>query len=161
MTFKLYDGANSSSVVWSETQKLSVYQGRFQALLGSSSTAKVSALAVAIKNADDLYLGISLETSGGPVSLANRQRFLPVPYATWSTSAAKFTVADTLNVSGNTTLSGTVAAKSTLAVAGKSTLTGAVDAKSTLGVAGKTTLNGDVDVTGTKKLSFGSLSCSN
>jgi hypothetical protein len=101
MTFRVYDG---STEVWSETQNVQVYAGRFSVLLGSTSAQKATALETAIDNADDLYLGITLATDAGDVALTNRQRFTPAPMALWTTAATNFKVAGQVN--GGLTVSG-------------------------------------------------------
>jgi hypothetical protein len=90
MVFRVYDG---SSEVWSETQAVQVYAGRFSVLLGSTTLVSAKNLETAINNADDLYLGITLKTDQGDVVLTNRQRFTPAPFALWSTAATNFKVA--------------------------------------------------------------------
>ena len=91
MTFTVYDGADD---VWSETQHVSVYAGRFSVMLGA--TAGGASLSQVVGGADDLYLEIGLDTNGdeegGEVTLANRQRFLPAPFALWTTAATNFRV---------------------------------------------------------------------
>ena len=90
MQFRVFDG---NTEVWTETQSVQVFAGRFSVLLGSTTPASAQALATAIGNADDLYLGITLKSPDGDVVLTNRQRFTPAPFSLWTTAAANFKVA--------------------------------------------------------------------
>jgi hypothetical protein len=98
MKFDLYDEDDSGTVAWTETQTVTVYGGRFSVLLGSTSGASVTALTALLTKADDITLSITLDPQGDNVMLANRQRFLPVPLALWSTASTDFTVGNTLTV---------------------------------------------------------------
>ncbi|MBM4372323.1 MAG: hypothetical protein FJ098_11755 [Deltaproteobacteria bacterium] len=84
MTFSLYDGSGAAAAAWTETLPVTVYGGRFSAVLGNSSQASASALAEVVRKADDLYLGITILEDGAAIPLGNRQRFLPLPYTHWS-----------------------------------------------------------------------------
>jgi len=96
MRFDLYDGAGSSSSVWNETLMVQVHNGAFSVMLGSSSAASVTNLTQVLTSADDVYLSIALDPAGANVALTNKQRFLPVPYAMWSTSSTDFTVGNSV-----------------------------------------------------------------
>jgi len=91
MTFKIYD-ADVVDPIWTETQVVSVYGGRFSVLLGSSDPPSGAALRDAITNADDLYLEIVLKEGVTEIPLSNKQRFLPVPYALWTTASTDFVI---------------------------------------------------------------------
>jgi hypothetical protein len=118
MTFRIFDGAGASTAAWTEVLPVEIYAGRFQALLGSTSTTSGTNLAKAINNADDLYLGVSVTTGTGEVPLSNRQRFLPVPYAMWSTAATDFKVGKNLTVDGTAGVSGALTVGGTAGVTG-------------------------------------------
>ncbi|MBM4372322.1 MAG: hypothetical protein FJ098_11750, partial [Deltaproteobacteria bacterium] len=96
LTFQLYDGADAATPVWTEELAVPVYAGRFTALLGSSSGVSVTSLTETVRDADDLHLAILIEDGEQQVPLSNRQRFMPLPYALWSTSATDFRVAGTV-----------------------------------------------------------------
>jgi len=101
MTFRVYDG---NTEVWSETQTVQVFSGRFSVLLGSTTAQSAKNLETTIDNADDLSLGITLSSDGADVVLTNRQRFTPAPMALWTTAAANFKVAGEVN--GGLTING-------------------------------------------------------
>jgi hypothetical protein len=117
MTFKVYDGALASTPAWTEVLPVEVYAGRFQALLGSTSTTSGTNLAQAINNADDLYLGVSVTTGTGEVPLSNRQRFLPVPYSMWTTASTNFKV-NAIDAPSGTTMCVNCVAKNGVQVGG-------------------------------------------
>jgi hypothetical protein len=97
MTFELYDGgAEDATLAWSEVLQVPVYAGRFSVLLGSSSSGSVADLTQVVRDADDLHLAILVTDGDVAVPLSNRQRFVPLPYALWSTSATDFQVAGTV-----------------------------------------------------------------
>jgi hypothetical protein len=98
MTFSIFDGAAATTAVWTERQTVNVYAGRFMALLGSTTANSATNLAKAITDADNLYLSVTLNNPSGDVALSNRQRFLPVPFALWTTAAADFKVGRNLTV---------------------------------------------------------------
>ncbi len=100
MVFRLFDGATAANPVWEEEQTVTVYAGRFSVLLGSTTAQSASSLATALTAADDQYLGITLLTEAGDTPLGNRQRFVPVPYALWTTAATSFRVNGKLSVYG-------------------------------------------------------------
>jgi len=126
MTFKLYDAAASNTVVWRETQVVPVSAGRFSVLLGEceglGATARCpmgddnSAVHISdiVRRADDIYLAIDLDAGSGPVSLQNRKRWVPVPYARLATHAADFEVANKLTVKGTLAAQGAIEAQAIL-----------------------------------------------
>ncbi len=118
MTFSLFDGSAATTAAWTEKQTVNVFGGRFLALLGSTTADSATNLAKAISNADDLYLMVTLTTGSGDVPLSNRQRFLPVPYALWTTAATDFKVGHNLTVGGAATITGTLIANGDVAVIG-------------------------------------------
>ena len=120
--FRIFDGKDAQNPVWEEQLTVQVYHGRFTALLGSSSPESSANLAKVINNADDLYLGIGVVTSSGEVQLSNRQRFLPVPYALWTTASTDFKVGHDLTVSHNISAGGDASVGGALSVAGNTTL---------------------------------------
>ena len=96
MVFRLYDG-ESGPEVWSESQTVPVYGGNFAVLFGSTSAASSNLLQTAVTNADDLYLEIELITANGTVPLTGRQRFVPVPYSLWTSTATNLKVSGAEN----------------------------------------------------------------
>jgi len=133
MTFRLHDEADT--LVFEEAQQVEVYQGRFSVLLGSTGEQAVQTLGLAVSNADELYLSIGLTQGDGPeVPLGNRQRFLPVPYALWSTASTDFSVGRNLSVAGH-------AEAGTLGVSGQASV-------ATLGVLEGAEIGGDLHADG-------------
>ena len=103
MTFRIYDGLESEQPSWTEAQSVTVYAGRFSVLLGATTTQSSQTLTQIVTNADELYLAVALAQEEGEIQLANRQRFLPAPFALWamsSASAANFHVGRKLTVAG-------------------------------------------------------------
>ena len=97
--FRIFDGKTSTESVWDESLNVTAYNGKFTALLGSTTTAKAKALTKVITDADDLYLGVAVvKTDNSEIALSNRQRFLPVPYAVWTTASTDFKVGHDLTV---------------------------------------------------------------
>ncbi len=91
MKFELFDGATTLASAWNEIQGVTVYAGRFSVMLGSTSAASVSALEGKVKGADDLYLAVSIKSGNDWITLSGKQRFLPTPYAVWSTASTNLT----------------------------------------------------------------------
>lgn len=110
MTFSIFDGATAVTAVWTERQTVNVHAGRFMALLGSTTANSATNLAKAITDADNLYLSVTLNNPSGDVALSNRQRFLPVPFALWSTAAADFKVGRNLTVATDISAGGNITA---------------------------------------------------
>jgi len=79
MAFALYDGLNATSSAWSETQSVTVQDGRFHVLLGDST-----AITPADVDVTDLYLGVTVATDDEMVRVA----LSSVPYALRATEAA-------------------------------------------------------------------------
>ncbi|MFT5433701.1 MAG: hypothetical protein ACI9OJ_004409, partial [Myxococcota bacterium] len=106
MRFTIYDGDGAEAdVLWTEQQAVTVYQGRFEALLGSTTAAKEAQLATAVTFADDMQLQVAVKDNEGVwVEMAQRQRFLPSPFAGVARAAANLTVANILTVVGKTFL---------------------------------------------------------
>jgi len=126
--FDLYQDATGGNVVWTETQTVNLYNGRFSVGLGSGTS-----LTSTILDAEKLYLAMTIvetDAQGNAVeiALAGRQAIEPAPFAAWSANSADFNVAGALTVAGN-------AQVNTLGV------TGAATVGSTLGVSGKATLD--------------------
>lgn len=106
MGFRLYDGATATNPAWSETLSVPLYEGRFSVILGSSSAQSVVDLSRVISQADDVYLEVVIDPDGAATVLNGRQRFLPVPYAIWTTAATDFSVGRKLTVNGGAEIHG-------------------------------------------------------
>lgn len=104
LRFSLYDAPDAAAnLLWTQDLKVPVYAGHFTAVLGSLDDAKAAALTTTVTSAKELYLGIDIvldKEKDTLVKLSNRQRFLPAPYALWTTAATNFTVASGLTVGG-------------------------------------------------------------
>jgi hypothetical protein len=125
LTFELYPDPTSTSALWSETRSVEFVTGAFNVDLGdctSATSCPKGNLSSAIgTSTPSLYL--SMKVAGN--ALAGRQRLLSTPYAqnaAWASSASSATtaanaqrgtpglefLADSLRVSGATTLLGSV-----------------------------------------------------
>lgn len=160
--FELYDAAGGGSVVWSETQAVNIYNGRFSVGLGTASS-----LTNTILDAEKIWLAMTIidtDAQGNAieVELAGRQAIEPAPFAAWSANSADFNVGGNLdvagaaNITGNANVTGQVNAASASITgqvgAGSASITGAaalgsltVDSTTTLGNgynADKTAING-------------------
>lgn len=124
MTFTLQKlSSGSLSTVWTETQTVTVYSGRFAALLGGTSTTSVNNLTAVVTSGADLYLSITLNSGSGDVALSKPQRFYPAALAQWTTAATNFDVSGTLtaanlSVTGNLTVGGVLNLGGDLVVGG-------------------------------------------
>ena len=142
--FDLYQVSTGGTAVWTETQTVNLYNGRFSVGLGSATS-----LTSTILDAEKLYLAMTIidaDSQGNPieVELSGRQSIEPAPFAAWAANSADFNVDGALDVAGNAqvgSLDVTGAANAgSLGVTGPSTLTGIVSAKSDLNVDGNTQL---------------------
>ena len=110
--FRVFDGKAATKPVWDEILDVTAYNGKFTALLGSSDTAHAQDLTKVITDADDLYLGVSIvKADSTEIALSNRQRFLPVPYAMWTTASTDFKVGHDLTVGNDLSVNGTTVLK--------------------------------------------------
>ena len=91
MRFSLYDG-DAEEPCWTETQTVGVYAGRFSVLLGASSVQSVQLLSARLQAADDLEMEVAVQSGVEWIQLANRQKFLPLPYTMWATSGSDLVV---------------------------------------------------------------------
>lgn len=103
MTFSVYDSASGGTALWSETQTVSIYKGAFGVLLGSK--AGTTALSAAVESASALWVGVKLTTSTGDVTLNNRKRIVPVPYAMITTAATGASVGGQFALESNVSMS--------------------------------------------------------
>ncbi len=106
--FDLYQDATGGTVVWTETQAVNLYNGRFSVGLGSASS-----LTNTILDAEKLYLAMTVietDAQGNSVEieLSGRQAIEPAPFAAWAGNSADFTVSGELGVAGNATIGGDV-----------------------------------------------------
>jgi hypothetical protein len=87
-TFAIYDAPSGGTTLWTETKSITVTNGIFQTLLGSST-----ALPASIDfNTDNIYLGINFNSDG---EMSPRVRFAAVPQAFNAQKVAGLTVTDT------------------------------------------------------------------
>lgn len=87
-TFRIYDVSTAGTHIWTETKTITVTNGIFQTLLGSST-----ALPGSIDfNTQELYLGINFNSDG---EMAPRVRFAAVPYAFNAAKVSGLTVTNT------------------------------------------------------------------
>ena len=99
--FDLYQDATGGNVVWTETQTVNLYNGRFSVGLGSASS-----LTATILDAEKLYLSMTIvetDAQGNSVEieLSGRQSIEPAPFAAWAANSADFNVAGDLTVAGD------------------------------------------------------------
>jgi hypothetical protein len=114
--FDLWNAATGGASVWSETQTVNLYNGRFSVGLGSSTS-----LTATILDAEKVWLSMTVidsDSQGNPVEieLSGRQSIEPAPFAAWSMNSADFNVAGNLDVVGDVELDGklTILNKTTL-----------------------------------------------
>lgn len=86
--FTIYDAASGGTTLWTETKSVTVTNGIFQTLLGSSTTLPASI----DFNTDNIYLGINFNSDG---EMSPRVRFAAVPQAFNAQKVAGLTVTDT------------------------------------------------------------------
>ena len=106
MGFRLYDSPSATTAHWSEDLDVDFYEGRFSVILGSSSAQSVSDLTQVINSLDKIYLEVVIDPDGEATVLNGRQRFLPVPFAIWTTAATNFNVSQKLSVQGGAEING-------------------------------------------------------
>ncbi len=149
MVFRIHDEADA--LVFEEAQEVQVFQGRFSVLLGSTGPDPLAALTAAVTDADQLFLSVALRRGDDAETLlSNRQRFLPVPYALWTTASTDLRVGNTLNVAGHTD-SGTLgvsgqASVGSLGVLDDAVVGGGLSAGGDLRAAAALSSGGDVTV---------------
>ena len=83
VTFNLYEVPVDGAALWSETQNISVNQGRFSVLLGSVDPEN-NPLPFYIFKDGDIYIGIKVEDDD---EMTPRQQIVSVPYAMHSANA--------------------------------------------------------------------------
>ncbi len=81
MRVEIYDSAQDGNKLWEESQSVSVYNGSFRVILGSTSESSANSLADVIRNSNELYLQIVLSRNGTEIPLNNRQLLLALPYS--------------------------------------------------------------------------------
>ena len=109
MRFQLYDTPTGGSPVWSETQSVSVYNGRFSVGIGKGTkdAGITRTFDEVILDAEKLFLSIEIEDASGTyVALSGRQALEAAPYAAWAGQGADFDVKGTLTVSEGAAVAG-------------------------------------------------------
>jgi len=107
VTFRLWDGDTER---FSEQQTVSVFAGRFNAVIGGSGATASDALATALRNADDLELEVAIDDAGVERVLSNRKPLTVAPYALVSRGlvapevGGRFVVESTLVVSDDSSV---------------------------------------------------------
>jgi len=106
LTFDLYEASSGGDSVFTEQHTdVNVYQGQFSVLLGSTATAKATALQTLFEDAEPLYVGVTLDTSSGTVALEGRKAILPVPHAVVATGMVGDQNGSPLTIAGNSATS--------------------------------------------------------
>ena len=108
LKFELFQQSAGGAPIWTETQDVNLYNGRFSVGLGA-----VSSLTTTILDAEKLYLAVTIIEDDGmgnltEVALSGRQAIEPAPHAAWSGHSANFKVANSLKV-GDTSVPATAA----------------------------------------------------
>ena len=85
---ELWDAATGGNSVWTETQTVNLYNGRFSVGLGSATS-----LTSTILDAEKIRLSMTVidtDSQGNPVEveLSGRQAIEPAPFAAWSMNSA-------------------------------------------------------------------------
>lgn len=105
--FDLYRSSDAAATsVWSETQTVQLYGGKFSVGLGTSTS-----LTNTILDAEKLWLGMTIIESDAQgntveVELSGRQAIEPAPFAAWAGNSADFNVAGMLGVAGDVAVGG-------------------------------------------------------
>ena len=152
--FNLYQDATGGSAVWTETQTVNLYNGRFSVGLGSASS-----LTSTILDAEKLYLSMAIveaDAQGNAIEieLSGRQSIEPAPFAAWSANSADFNVGGALSVTGNASVTGNLGVTGNATVTGTSTFTGNATFSNNATVTDTLTTN-DFVVTATSQLGNG------
>lgn len=97
--FELYESASGGIAEWSESQTVTLYNGRFSVGLGSSTS-----LTSTLLDAEKLWLAMTIvdtDAQGNSVEipLSGRQAIEPAPFAAWAGNSADMQVAGNLEVS--------------------------------------------------------------
>jgi len=105
--FTLYESAVGGTMQWTETQTVTLYNGRFSVGLGSSTV-----LTDTLLDAEQLWLEMAIvdSRSGSPVevTLSGRQAIEAAPFATWAANSADWQVAGSIDVDANAEIAGTL-----------------------------------------------------
>jgi hypothetical protein len=152
--FDLYQDATGGTAIWTETQTVNLYNGRFSVGLGSAAS-----LTNTILDAEKLYLSmtvVEVDAQGNAieVELSGRQAIEPAPFAAWSANSADFNVGGALSVAGNAGVTGNLGVTGTVSVTGTSTFTGDATFSNNATVTDTLTTN-DFVVTATSQLGNG------
>ena len=112
LKFDFYHSSVGGASVWTETQDVDFYDGKFSVALG-----EVSNVTNTILDAEKVWLGITVveqDAMGNDVliELSGRQAIEPSPYAAWTANSAN------LNVAGNAGIAGGATVGQSLAVTG-------------------------------------------
>ena len=104
--FDLYQDATGGTAVWTETQTVNLYNGRFSVGLGSASS-----LTSTLLDAEKLYLAMTVvetDAQGNSIEIAlsGRQAIEPAPFAAWAANAADFNVSGDLTVAKDVRIEG-------------------------------------------------------
>lgn len=150
VTFAVYAGAEDEEALWSETLRLNVVAGRYDALIGSSSPGGIPAAVFA--GGEPRWLGVTADKAVAPP----RVIFVSVPYALTADDATKlgghpvsaFVLKEESDTKSSATPAGwkqAVDEEAAARSAADTTLQNSVDAEASARSAADTTLQSNVD----------------
>ena len=143
--FQLYQSADAAAIaVWSETQTVELYNGRFSVGLGSATS-----LTSTILDAEKLYLGMTIiendaQGNAVEVELSGRQAIEPAPFAAWSGNSTDLNVGNNLNVANAAVIGTTANIGGDTTIGGIASIGGDTSVGGALDVTGAATIGGDV-----------------
>jgi hypothetical protein len=142
MTFALYDAADATTALWTETQSVTLDQGYFNVELGSmTSLSSAAALTTALSAGTPLFLGVAV---GSDSEMSPREALTSVPYAIIAGDVIGDIHPHSISVNGKAVFN----ADGSLAIAGGATgpvgVVGSSGATGAVGAAGATGANGAV-----------------
>ena len=94
LRFNIYDDADN--LLWTENQVINIYNGKFNAVLGQTNN-----ITDTVFDAENIFIGIEIQSDGQWIALSGRQQINPVPFALWADHGSDFVVAGSL-FAGNT-----------------------------------------------------------
>jgi len=105
MEFRIFASETATTAAWTEIQTVTVIDGKFMVLLGSTSGTSLNGLDDALSVADDVHLDVVIKAADGDKQMqtksTGRKRFVPVPYAAWTSTSTTFDVASQLTINAN------------------------------------------------------------
>ena len=86
MRFTIYDDNDNS--LWTENQPVNIYNGKFSAELGQTT-----GITNTVFDAENIFIGIEIQSNNQWIALSGRQQITPVPFAMWAGQGSDFIAA--------------------------------------------------------------------